>query len=42
MVKQGVSMDCTEEVFDIEAVYVPGTVWVRNRYTYHNVMSNIP
>ena len=33
-------MDWAEEVFDVEAVYVPGTVWVRNKYTYHNVMRN--
>ena len=40
MVKQAVSTDWAEEVFDVEAVYVPGTVWVRRKYTYHNVMSD--
>ena len=40
MVKQAVSMDWAEGVFDVEVVYVPGTVQVRNKYMYHNVMSS--
>ena len=27
-------------MFDVKVVYVPGTVWVRSKYMYHNVMSN--